>query len=453
MEGDQYLPPKFSTVYENYTLEVNEYGNVTIKAQYYPGVVRALDTLSQLIVQSEDDERVFTLDYAPIKISDEPSYPYRGIMIDTGREFFFPDIIKMVIDGWMLSRVNILHWHFAEDDSIAMYSKSFPDLVNYTAFTIKEVYKPDQVKDIVRYAKIRGVKIIPEMEGPAHLHILGFYPEFKNMVGCFRNYTSTNSRHGGPPYAPVNPADERTYNFLEKYLNDINDMFQADVVHLGGDEVNIGCISRLKGTQDFMKKHGLNTGMLQDYYIERERNITRKINPNITASYWYRGNNQKYGKDDILQFWGGSAAGVRSQIDKFPDNYFIISPSSTYYLDCGYTNQYAGGSWWGGLHSWKEITNVNPWNIVNDKQRKRFLGGELPAWSEMNNEYNLPLKLFPRGAAMAFMHWNPFGPHSNTSTVENLVKNTYRLKSYGVPTSKTTSRYCEKYLHHCFGKK
>lgn len=240
MANSNYQPPHFSTVYENYTLSIDTKGNVVIKADYYPGVVRGLDTLSQLIVKSDDESRNFTISYLPIDISDEPSFPYRGIMIDTGREFFFPDILKMTIDGMMLSRVNVLHWHFSEDDSIAMYSESYPDLVNYTAFSKKEVYSPDDVKDIVHYAKVRGVRIIPEMEGPAHLHILGFYPEFRGMVGCFRNYTSTESYHGGPPYAPVNPANELTYTFLRKYLTDLNKLFDTDVWHLGGDEVNIG---------------------------------------------------------------------------------------------------------------------------------------------------------------------------------------------------------------------
>ena len=74
-----------------------------------------------------------------------------------------------------------------------MYSESYPDLVNYTAFRKHEVYTPQNVKDIVHYANVRGIKVAPEMEGPAHLHILGFYPEFEGMIGCFRNYTDTST--------------------------------------------------------------------------------------------------------------------------------------------------------------------------------------------------------------------------------------------------------------------
>ena len=121
-----------------------------------------------------------------------------------------------------------------------MYSESYPNLVNYTAFRNYEIYTPDNVKEIVRYANIRGIKVAPEMEGPSHLHILGFYPEFKGMVGWFSNYSETSSYHGGPPYAPVNPANEKTYEFLGKYLKDLSSSFESDYWHLGGDEVSIG---------------------------------------------------------------------------------------------------------------------------------------------------------------------------------------------------------------------
>ena len=48
------------------------------------------------------------------------------------------------------------------------------------------------------------------------------------------------SYHGGPPYSPVNPANEKTYEFLSKYLNDLSKVFESDYWHLGGDEVSIG---------------------------------------------------------------------------------------------------------------------------------------------------------------------------------------------------------------------
>lgn len=249
----------------------------------------------------------------------------------------------------------------------------------------------------------------------------------------------------------MNPANEKTYEFLEKYLKDLSKLFDSDFWHLGGDEVSIGCVNGLRSTQEFLRNHNVSLNDLQDYYVERERKILTDIDSKKVAGYWYRGENQKYGKGDILQYWGGSG-GLDAHLARYPDNYFIFSPSDRYYLDCGYINQYAGGSWCGGIHTWKDIWSLDPLNLVSEAHRERFLGAELPLWSEMNNEFNLPLKLFPRGAALSFRYWNPKSPSSNAKVIENLVKHQYRLIAYDIPSSRVTQRYCENHLHHCFGK-
>jgi hypothetical protein len=183
-KSSEYLQSDLHTDYEKYTLVASKDGKVEITADYYTGIVRGLDTLSQLITQDVNkSSSSYEIKYLPINITDFPEYPYRGIMIDTAREFIYPNVLKTSLDGMMLGRNNIFHWHFAEDDSIPMFSKSFPNLVDYTAFRPSEIYTPEAAKDIVQYARIRGIKVIPEMEGPSHLHILGYYPEFKNMVG------------------------------------------------------------------------------------------------------------------------------------------------------------------------------------------------------------------------------------------------------------------------------
>ena len=102
-----YLPHGFKPEYENYTLTVDASGNAVIAADYYPGVVRALDTLSQLIVRLPDQHETFVIEYLPIEIKDQPEFGYRGIMVDTAREYFYPDVLKMIIDGMMLGRTNV----------------------------------------------------------------------------------------------------------------------------------------------------------------------------------------------------------------------------------------------------------------------------------------------------------------------------------------------------------
>mmetsp|Transcript_9871 Transcript_9871/g.9714 ORF Transcript_9871/g.9714 Transcript_9871/m.9714 type:complete len:543 (-) Transcript_9871:8-1636(-) len=450
-KSDKYVPLGFDAEYERYELAVDEQSNVNITADYYPGIVRALDTLSQLIEQTSDDNNEqYDIKYVPIKITDYPEYPYRGLMIDTAREYFYPDVLKTALDGMLLGRTNSFHWHFLDDDSFGLFMKSYPDMVNYTAFSDKEIYTPEDVKEIVRYAQVRAIRVIPEIEGPGHLHITNFYPEFKGVIGCFRNYTDVSSYHGGPPYASINPADERTYTFIRKLFTDLKEILDTDYIHLGADEVSYGCFSNLDITKKFLKENNMTSGDLFEYYIKRVREILEDVYPGINAGYWQSNNPVKYsGNKTVLQVWGGS---LKETLKGHPDTKVIFSSASTYYLDCGYYNQYAGSSWCGSINSWKEIYDFNLENEYSAEDRDRVLGGELPAWSEMNNEFNLPLKLFPRGAALSFRLWNSKIPKHYVEVPEMLVKHQYRLKSYGIPCSRVTQRYCEKHLHHCFGK-
>jgi hypothetical protein len=219
---------------------------------------------------------------------------------------------------------------------------------------------------------------------------------------------------------------------------------------MGGDEVSIGCVSGLPPTNQFLKDKGLALNGLQNYYIKREREIVRNIRSDIKTGYWWRGESSTYGDGDILQFWGGGG-NIKSNMKSHPTNSFIYSPSSTFYLDCGFINQYFGGSWCGSIHTWRDIYNMDPRSLHEAADKDRYLGGELPLWSEMNNEFNMPLKLFPRGGAMSFRHWNPEGPSGEADIMEMMVKYQYRLKSYGVPCSRVTQRYCEENIHSCFG--
>lgn len=109
-------------------------------------------------------------------------------------------------------------------------------------------------------------------------------------------------------------------------------MFDSDYWHLGGDEVSIGCVSGLNGTTEFLQKNGIKLNDLQDYYIKRERGILSNLSSSRKAGYWYRGENQKYGNGDILQYWGGSG-GLSGSMERYPNNLFVYSPMDTYYLD------------------------------------------------------------------------------------------------------------------------
>jgi hexosaminidase len=87
-------------------------------------------------------------------------------MIDTSRHFLPVSAIKHAIDGMMYSKLNVLHWHITDEDAFPLYVPTLPELSE--SGSIGGVYSEVDVKSIITYAKARGIRVIPEIDTPAH---------------------------------------------------------------------------------------------------------------------------------------------------------------------------------------------------------------------------------------------------------------------------------------------
>ena len=156
---------------ESYTLhltsdEENTY-LVNVKAKTYFGARHGIETLSQLISYKEESDSLQMHTYA--KIEDEPLYPHRGMILDTSRNFFSVPILKRVIDGLSYNKMNVFHWHITDSHSFPMEIKSIPELAEWGAYSKHQIYSQSDIRDIVEYARVRGVKVLPEFDAPAHV--------------------------------------------------------------------------------------------------------------------------------------------------------------------------------------------------------------------------------------------------------------------------------------------
>jgi hexosaminidase len=129
------------------------------------GAIRGLETFSQLVYHTEDGQYTIS---GVVDIKDTPRFSYRGIMIDTSRHFLNVHTILKHLDAMSYNKLNVLHWHFVDDQSFPYVSISFPELSAKGAYNSRHVFDQQDVQTVIKYAKERGIRVIPEFDTPGH---------------------------------------------------------------------------------------------------------------------------------------------------------------------------------------------------------------------------------------------------------------------------------------------
>lgn len=215
---------------------------VKISADTFFGARHGLQTLSQLMWY--DDELAIFRVLNEATIEDGPKFRYRGLMLDTSRHFFSVAAIKRTLMGMAHSKLNRFHWHMTDSQSFPYRSKHYPQLAQYGAYSNEEMYTPEDVKEIVDYARVRGIQVIAEIDAPAHAGN-GWDWGPKHGMGelslCI-NQQPWNFYCGEPPCGQLNPKNNNTYLVLEKLYQELLELTgPVDFFHMGGDEVNLEC--------------------------------------------------------------------------------------------------------------------------------------------------------------------------------------------------------------------
>lgn len=156
---------------ESYKLTVENLSptEITIKiaAKTFYGARHAFETLSQMIIHDELNHEIKIL--SSVEIEDSPMFRHRGISLDTARNYYPVSFLKKTINGLAMDKLNSLHWHITDSQSWPMSVKSHPDFTLYGAYSAKKIYTAEDIKEIVKYGRARGIRIIPELDAPAHI--------------------------------------------------------------------------------------------------------------------------------------------------------------------------------------------------------------------------------------------------------------------------------------------
>lgn len=254
---------------EGYTLQIDGRG-VDIRCQTPAGAFYAIQTLLQLLPPQIESDRLskFDLSLPYVSIADEPQFAWRGVMLDVSRYFFPKEYVLRFIDMMAKYKMNTLHFHLVDDSGWRLEIKKYPLLTSVGSFRGKGTertggyYTQDEIREMVRYAQVRGVEIVPEIEFPAHiLSAVVAYP----WLSCRGEQQEVPVQH----YISKDllcVGKQSSIDFLTDVLRETCELFPAKYIHVGGDEAVYKYWDTCADCQKVVKENGLSkSAELQGY--------------------------------------------------------------------------------------------------------------------------------------------------------------------------------------------
>ncbi|MEP6620313.1 MAG: beta-N-acetylhexosaminidase [bacterium] len=388
-----------SAIGEAYTLVANEHG-VTIHGATSAGALWGVQTFRQLLPAAFDDargKRPARWPVPAVTIHDAPRFGWRGSMVDVSRHFFTVAVIKRHIDLLSRYKMNVFHWHLTDDQGWRVEIKRYPELTRIGAWRTESdgtryggFYTQREIRDVVEYARQRGIMVVPEIEMPGHARAaLAAYPN----LGCTNDTVAVATDWG--VHADIYcVGEERTLAFVQNVLDEVIPLFSSPYIHIGGDEVPKARWRECKSCQDLMRRESLaNEDELQRWFVGRiGQYLATRGKRLIGWNEILQGDHLMSGA--IVQSWQDSSWTRRAALEGHD---VIASPEQWTYLN----------------RSASELTTDRVYSFdpippgLDSTTTRRVLGAEVALWSEhVVSGANLDLMTLPRTLAFAEVMWS-----------------------------------------------
>lgn len=458
---------------ETYGLSIDN-GTLTVDAQSPWALANAMSTLYQLLEVKKSNGNLLQLSITgcPHKIVDSPAFPHRGLLLDTARTFYPVSWIKDLIVQLSEFKLNVLHLHLTDTSAWALEVEKYPDLAKYLSY--KDMsgndlsYSREQVRDLVEFARLRGISLVPEIDGPAHAPALAYMEPLQLTVAASADF-STGDFAVEAPAGTWNFTSSRVTGLIADVFRQLeSDFSTAPYLHVGGDEPRASslcealtdatlktqclqqCTSKYGGSpyakncapvakkptdasEKFWFPEVLNPKIQQyfDAIVPQELRLPvaawsgLKTDMDVNLPQHASSSSKP-----VLQLWefpaSSATAGVTTDDCK---KYDLIQSSATHpqgkdasitdagwmYLECGEGQNWISmaQSYWCSRASWVSLYSQNltqhyeP-SMATAECQSAFLGAEMAIWGEITGTGNSMSLIFPRAVALAERAWtNP----------------------------------------------
>jgi hexosaminidase len=393
---------------ESYRLEISS-TDVRLTAANPIGVIRGLQTFLQLVRITPSSFSV-----PAVVIDDRPRFPWRGLLIDSGHRFIPASAVKRNLDGMEAVKLNVFHWRFADNQGFHIESKQFPLLQERGSGGF--YYSQDEVREVIAYARDRGIRVVPEFDMPCH------------TASWFMGYPELAGGQDPSGSSAMDPTREETYRFLARFIKEMADLFPDSYFHTGGDECDAKEWVNNPRIQEFMRAHGIKDGAgLQTLFTTRIENIVASRKKIMEG--WDEVLQPETPKEIVIQSWRGQDSLAEAVRSGHPG---VLS--SGYYIDL---NQSAA-----------EHYMVDPVGAgaatLTPSEKARVLGGEATMWTDIVSDENMDNRIWPRTAAIAERLWSPQELQDVDSMYQRLAIVSQKLTYYGLRHRLITDEMLER---------
>ena len=422
---------------ESYVLIIDE-KKISIYASNSAGAFYAVQTLKQLLLTRAEE-------LPCVYIYDKPAFEWRGFMLDLSRAFYSLDFLKKMVDVIALHKMNRFHIHLTDDQGWRIevpeypnltkigsvrkghYASNHNDVMNGT-FRDKMIfyYTDKELKDLVQYALVRHIEVVPEIELPGHvMALLASYPE----LGCTGGPYEVENRWGIFDNV-LCLGNDKIFDVYTAVFKKVAKLFPSKWIHIGGDECPSTkwktcpiCQQRVKDLKLKSEKE------LQSWVTKKMSDIVLSLGKTPIAWDEVINNTEKYSlpKDVIVQSWRDSNGGKRAAE---MNHKTILSPCNMVYLNYKHNSDYDEPGKLDVITTKKAYSfSPVPKGLEGEKENL-VMGAECNMWAEDVSSAKLAeYMIFPRLCAVSECMWLTKKEKSFARFKKNLDEHKKRLSS------------------------
>jgi len=436
---------------EGYHLTVNESG-VVIVGKDCGGLFNGIQTLLQLFppqVYSDTLVRGVAWCVPFVRIVDYPRFPYRGMMLDVSRQFFDIATVKRYIDWLSMHKINRFHWHLTDDQGWRIEIKHYPRLTSIGAWRGTHemlppaygsgdkryggFYTQREIKEVVRYAALRNIEIIPEIDIPGHSRAVAVaYPQILCKLDSSTLQKVSASAQNWDWHDPNVwcVGNEQNYKMLTAILKEVAGLFPSRYIHIGGDEVNPYFWDHCSRCKALMEKQHITNAMgLQHYFMQRLEGVLHSLGKRM-AGWDEIMDGGSLDTTTAVYAWRSTAKASEATTKQYPT---VLMMGSYFYFDMAQSINDRGHDW-AGIVPLEKVYSFNPLegNLFPDKSFRYVKGVQGALWSELLNKPArfMEYQSYPRIAALAEVAWTPQSERNWDDFYARLTRTHFQRMAY-----------------------